>query len=92
MTPVPTDFDEDVPTDPEAGALPEVADPDDDDTTTRTAARCARCLRLLKVGGDAARPTFEEMAENAPEACWRSLSGAWWWCSGRKPWTLTLTG
>lgn len=87
----PTDFDDDEPTFV-TGALPELADPEDDDTTTRTQARCTRCFRLVKTGGDAARPTFEEMAENAPEHCYRSMSGSWTWCSGRRPWQLTLTG
>lgn len=75
------------------GALPELPDdPGEDETTTVTVARCARCLRPLKVGGDAARPTFDEMAENAADACWRSMSGAWRWCSGRRPWQLVIEG
>jgi hypothetical protein len=84
---------ENAPTLLEDGSLPELeADSDDEDTTTRTVARCARCLRPVKTGGDAATPTFEDMQENAADACWRSLSGAWRWCSGRRPWQLVIEG
>jgi hypothetical protein len=73
------------------GAVPLPAPGDEDDTTPRRTL-CSRCLRPVKTGGDAARPTFEEMRENAPDSCWISLSGAWTWCSGRSPFVLTLTG
>jgi hypothetical protein len=85
-------IDDDAPTFVE-GALPEMPDdPDDEDTTLRTVARCSRCLRPVKTGGDAARPTFEEMETNAPDHCYRSMSGAWRWCSGRRPWQLVIEG
>jgi hypothetical protein len=83
---------EDAPTLLEDGALPEPApDPDDEDTTTRTVGRCTRCFRLVKTGGNT-RPTFEAMEDNASDACYRSMDGRWTWCSGRRPFVLTLTG
>lgn len=88
----PTDFDEDAPTDVvNPGAFPEL-EIDEEDITTPVRTLCSRCLRPAKTGGDAARPTFEEMEANAPGDCWRSMSSAWWWCSGRRPFVLTLTG
>ncbi len=83
-------FDDEEPT--QVTGLGSFPDVEEDDTTTRTVGRCTRCFRLVKTGGDAARPTFEEMEENAPSECWRSMSGAWWWCSGLRPFVLTLTG
>ncbi len=62
------------------------------DDTAGTVPRCLRCGCVLKVGGDAATPTFVEMAENAPMTCWRSMSGAWQWCPVMVPATLTITG
>lgn len=88
------DWDDQDPTWVESGSIPELSasDLEDEDTTVRTVARCARCLRVVKTGGDAARPTFEEMAENAASDCYRSMSGLWRWCSGRKPWQLVIEG
>ncbi len=84
---VATDFDDEAPPELEV---------DEEDITTPVRTLCSRCLRPAKTGGDAARPTFEEMEANAAEHCWRSMaatSGAgWWWCSGRRPFVLTLTG
>lgn len=72
------------------GALP-LLEPDEDDITTPRRTLCARCLRPAKVGGDTL-PSWETMRENSADACWRSMGNVWWFCSGRKPWTLTLTG
>ncbi len=78
----------------ESGAIP-LALPEDDVTTPHRTL-CMRCLKPAKTGGDAARPTFEEMEANAVGTCWRSMateSGAgWWWCSARRPFVLVLTG
>ncbi len=88
----PTDFDDDADTFITGDGSVPLLEPDEDDITTPSRTICTRCLRPAKTGGDAARPTFEEMKDNAPDACFRSMSGAWWWCSGRKPFHLTLTG
>jgi hypothetical protein len=62
------------------------------DDRAGTVPRCVRCGREVKVGGEAATPTWEMMSENAPDACWRSMRGSWAWCSGSVPWTLTIVG
>ncbi len=68
----------------------------DDETTTPRRTLCLRCLRPVKTGGDAARPTFEELEVNSPDVCWRSMGAdsgrGWWWCSARRPYVLMLTG
>lgn len=69
----------------------DVTQPEIDDRAG-TVPRCMRCGRELKTGGDAAQPTWAEMSVNAADACWRSMSGAWAWCSGFAPLTLTVTG
>lgn len=72
-----------------AGAVPQLV-PDDEDDTTPRRTFCPRCGRPVKTGGDAARPTWLEMAQNAPDACWASMGCSWRWCSGRRPWQLVL--
>lgn len=71
------------------GAVPLLV-PDAEDDTTPRRTYCQRCDRPVKTGGDAACPTWLEMATNAPDACWASMGGSWRWCSGRRPWQLVL--
>lgn len=86
-----SDFDEDAPTHvTAAGALPEL-EVAENDIVTPQRTLCAGCLRPVKTGGDTL-PSWEAMTENAPDTCWVSLKGVWWYCSGRKPKMLVLTG
>lgn len=62
------------------------------DDRAGTVPRCTRCGREVKTGGEAARPSYEAMAENAADACYRSMGGSWRWCSGRIPFQLTIEG
>ncbi len=75
------------------GAVPLEA-PEDETTPRRTL--CPRCVRPVRIGGDAAHPTFEEMDQNASGECWVSLDTglgkAWWFCSSRRPYILMLSG
>lgn len=84
-----TDFDDDDPTwVTEVGAIPEAADPDEDETTTVTVARCAECLRPVHKAGPIPPTSPKGAAHASPETCLRGTT--WSWCAQRGRLSLWL--